>query len=669
MHTRSLLRSVLATAPLLAVALTGCEPNNANDMPEDIALRSFNNCSQLRDYAEEVVLEQLIMSRYGWGWYGMMEDGDVAADAPTSNSDGPDDYTTTNVQEEGVDEIDIVKTNGTEIFHAEGQELQIVKSWPAEDAALLATLDMGEWIRGLFLRDDTLLVLSWFYDEDEAFSDRYWGGTRVSFVDVSDPTDPEVTRNVDIEGWLADGRLIDEDAYLVINTWLPIPQEAWELLWDENLGLPEMDWDADEEEQDRIRDEARAILSPLVHDIVSDLDISDLMPLYRDQEVGAADADVVPLLQCNDVYRPADTAQFSMMSIVHIDLDDGDLDATGVMADGWTVYASRDNLYVAQTSWWWWWGWGDLDLDTYIHKFELGDEPVYAAAGKVDGWLLDQFSMSEYDGYLRVASTETDWWWGTGEDEGGNLVTVLEDQDGTLTEVGSVRDIAPGEHITGVRMMGDVGYVVTFEWIDPLWVVDLSDPTDPELKGELELPGFATYMHPLGDDHLISVGYAGTPQGTITGVAINLYDVSDENNPTLADHFAVDSDDWSYSEALWDHHAFTYHRDVLSIPIYTYDYDEVYGYWEGFSGLLVLKITADDGIEELGRVDHKDLVADSECYYDYGCYDDYWYAWMRRSVYIEDNLFSISNYGMKVNELMDPDVEIAKVLYHPAAIQ
>jgi uncharacterized secreted protein with C-terminal beta-propeller domain len=665
MHTRTLLRSALA-APLLAMALTGCEGNNANDMPEGIALRSFNNCGQLRDYAEEVVLEQLIMSRYGWGWYGMLED-DMGGDAPTNESSGPDDYTTTNTQEAGVDEIDIVKTNGTHIFHAEGDKLQTVKSWPVDDAELVSTLDMGEWIRGLFLYEDTILVLSWFYDEEEAFSDRYWGGTRFSFVDVSDPSNPEITRHIDIEGWLADGRLIEENAYLVINTWLPIPQEAWELLWSEDVDLPEPNYE-DEDEQDRIRDEARAILSPLVHAIVDDLEIADLVPLYRDQEIGAADADIEPLLECSDVYRPAETAQFSMSSIIRVDLEDHELDATAVMADGWTVYASKDNLYLAQTSWWWWWGWGDLDLDTNIHKFELGDEPEYVAAGQVDGWLLNQFSMSEYDGYLRVASTETDWWWGTGEEQGGNHVTVLEDQNGELTEVGSIRDIAPGERITGVRMMGDEGYVVTFEWIDPLWVVDLSDPEDPTLEGELELPGFSTYLHPLGDDHLIAVGYAGTMAGDITGMAVNLFDVSDKENPALQDQYTLDSDDWSWSEALWDHHAFTYHREVLSIPVYTYDYDEFSGYWQGFSGLLVLKVTAEDGIEEIGRVNHADLVADSDCYYDYGCYDDYWYAWMRRSVYIEDNLFSISNYGMKVNELMDPDVEIAKVLYYPAAI-
>jgi len=177
----------------------------------------------------------------------------------------------------------------------------------------------------------------------------------------------------------------------------------------------------------------------------------------------------------------------------------------------------------------------------------------------------------------------------------------------------------------------------------------------------------------MGEDHLLAIGMDGEEDGTLTGLAVNVFDVSDFENPTLAHQYTLESEGWTWSEAMWDHHAFTFHRDVLSIPAYTWDYDEVTGEYDYFSGLIAFGVDADEGIEELGRVDHRDLVEESEClyekWYDYEddvCDDWYWYASLRRSVYIEDNLFSISNYGIKVNELMDPSSEIAEVLFYPA---
>ncbi len=676
-----------STLVALALALTACKTDIAP--PSDIALRSFSSCGDLRDYAEDTILEQLVQSRYTYWYYDTAApESDGAANDDSSGRDSPSDYTTTNVQEQGVDEIDIVKTDGNHIYTVNGSELHIVKSWPIADTALVSTLDLDGWAYGLFLYEDQLAVVSWFYDET-GVTNRWWGGTRVTYVDISDRAAPRVTRSIDFEGWMADARLIDEHAYLVMNTWLPVPQAAWDLLWSDDLELPEMDWDASEADQAESREEARELLRPHIRRIVNDLPLSELLPVHRDNVVGEAPGSTEPLLGCTDVYRPAEVSHYAVMSIVRLDLDNGDLSATGVMSDGWQVYASRTNLYVAQTSWWWWWGWNDLDLTTNIHKFDLtGDKPAYVAAGQVDGWLLNQFSMSEYDGHLRVASTEFTNWWGAEPDEdSGSNVTILKDDDaGTLAEVGAVTGIAPGEQITAVRMLGDVGYVVTYLWVDPLFTIDLSDPTAPAVLGELKLPGFSTYLHPLGDDHLLAVGYAGTDEGVITGLAINVFDVSDLSAPRLAHQYTLESDDWSYSEALWDHHAFTYHRDVLSIPIYTYDYDESTGAWSGFSGMLVTHVTT-DGIEELGRVDHADLVSDSACDTGNGgggevvegsegegdvASDDtsepycYWYAWMRRSVYVEDNLFSISDYGMKVNDLDEPEIEHARVVFHPA---
>ena len=157
------------------------------------------------------------------------------------------------------------------------------------------------------------------------------------------------------------------------------------------------------------------------------------------------------MLACTDLYRPQDPSQYSTLSVLHLSLDTGAMHTTGILSDGWEVYASADNLYVAQTSWWSWWGWDELDMTSNIHRFQLDSATgaSYVGSGAVDGWLYDQFAMSEYEGLLRVVSTDQDWWWGAaddGEEQPGNNVFVLQDDgQGRLQQLGALRGIAPGD--------------------------------------------------------------------------------------------------------------------------------------------------------------------------------------------------------------------------------
>ncbi|TNE91473.1 MAG: hypothetical protein EP330_05125 [Deltaproteobacteria bacterium] len=661
-------RTALLTAPLLALALAGCEREPVGPMGEH-ALRSFESCDEVNDYMGDVILETLVSSRYG-GYWGWMED-DVAADAGAeSGGNGPSDYTTTNVQEAGVDELDIVKTDGEYIYVVEDDELIILDSWPIEDASIVSRVQLDGWARGLFLDGDKVVVFNQRYYDEQQFANRWWGGTEATFIDVSDRANPSITRKTEIEGWLTTARMIDGEVYGVVNTWLDIPQGAWELVWDEALGLPEMDWEASEAQQDRIRERARDILRPHVRRLMNRTDLDELLPLTRDTLAGDPPGQIELLHDCDELYRPAEISQHAVLSVVQFPVagDHEEMGASGVVSDGWTVYASKENLYVAQSSWWSWWGWGDMELETHIHKFDIGGEaPVYTASGSVEGWLWNQFAMSEYDGAFRVATTEFDWWWGTGEgeaDTGSNVFVMADDGAGSLAITGAVEGLAPGEQIRAVRMLGDKGYVVTFEQIDPLFTIDLSDPTNPVAVGELELPGFSAYLHPLDEDHLLAVGMAGDWEGNVQGLAVTVFDVSDFANPRVAQQLELGTEGWSWSEALWDHHAFTYHRGVLSIPATTW-LESTTGEWDYFSGLYVVSVDADH-IELLGTVDHRDLVAGSECYYDWaGACDDYWYASLRRSIYIEDNLFSLSNYGVKVNDLNAPEIELNRVYFNP----
>ena len=624
------------------------QPIPATD--RSVALQALDDCDQAHAYLVEVAVERVLEYRYNrWfipPWSGV--EGDRGA------ADVPSDYTTTNNQEQGVDELDIVKTNGTHLYATEGDTLHILRSWPAEGTAEVATVAAGDSAQGLFLRGNRVLVASHTWNGDDGFL-RNSGRARFELYDVTDPSNPRVLRTVDIEGWLVDARLIGGDLYAVVRSQIELPGKLWDLAQRNDLGLPDLPWDASDAERERILAEARAILTPHVVELMARIPIEDLLPQMRDRAAAwLPEAPIRPLLECSSLYRPAKASNWSVLSVIHLDLDEaGPVSAVGLLADGWTVYASAASLYVAQTSDWWWWGWGwtPPEMTTTIHLFELDPSlpaPIrYSASGEVDGWLLDQFALSEHDGYLRVATTEFDWWWGTTDDEEqASSVTVLTDDGwGNLRKVGHVGGLGPGERIFAVRFMGTKGYVVTFEQVDPLYTLDLSEPTRPEVVGELEVTGYSAYLHPVGDDWLLAVGMEADEEGRILGLAVSIFDVRDFTNPTLAHRYLVESGDdtWSWSEALNDHHAFTYHRGVLSIPAY------ISGAEGRFSGLLVLAVDPEEGIHELGRVDHLDLGS--------GAYD----PWMRRSVYIEDALYSLSSAGVKVNHLYNPDIELAKV--------
>lgn len=662
---------------LLALSAAACDRTPIDDPQGGSAeLKRFESCDALRDYVTDVYTETLVQSRYSYGY--MMED--AAASDGSSESDGPSDYSTTNVQELGVDEPDLVKTDGNFIYIVQDDELHILQSWPAEDTAEVGSLSLPGWSESMFLKGDRLVVFSYDYD-DRTFDDEYGYNyvTVASIIDVSDRAAPELLRELRLEGWMASARMIEDDVYMVQRSWTNMPYSLWELAWDESLGLPEMDWEASEEELAQMRAQARGTFRPLVEQQVWAMDLDELLPRYADSLPGEQ-PQAQALVSCTDIYHPEELSNPSSLSVVHFALEEGDagsdVSATSLMADGWTVYASQDNLYVAQTSWWWWWGWGDTDPETRIHRFALdGADTIYEASGSVDGWLLNQWSMSEYDGHLRVATTDLTWWWWWGaqeetEDPPANNIFVLEQTATDMDVVGEIGGIAPNEQIFTARFMGEVGYLVTFERVDPLFTLDLADPTAPRVVGELEVPGFSSYLHPLEDGYLLSVGMDGDENGNISGLSVSIFDVSDFANPRLAHRYTLESDDWSWSESLWNHHAFTLHRGVLSLPVYTWTWDELDGSYEGFSGMLVLDVDAQAGLTELGRVDHADLVRDSECRYgNYGrgCSQEewYWYAWMRRSVVIEDNLFSISDYGVKVSDLNDPSIQHARVLFNP----
>lgn len=711
---------------LALAALGACgtpDDGGAPDPENDAALRRMQSCDDVKTRLADVLTEQIVQ---GYGYRGGWAEDDLGAEAPSNGADGgsggdaPEDFTGTNNQEAGVDEIDLVKTNGTHLFVAQDRALHVVKSWPAADAEKLATVELPGWTQGLFLVEDKLVVFVQLDSSPFGGSDErgWYPAQRVVILDVANPEAPVVDRTIDLDGWLVDARLVGDEVTFVTSQYMQAPSEFWNEIYNEPFPYPEnLDWN-DPAALEQYRADLRAFYAPRIQSAVAALDLAEVLPRWRTE----AGADVESMYACEDLYAPQVLTPLSMLSVVQLDTETGELGTTGLLSDGWTVYASTQSLYVAQTSAFWW-GFHDEGL-SHIHKFDLqaGAEPDYVASGVVDGWLYDQFAMSEYDGHLRVATTDLIDWWAppeeTPEEPANNIFVLKDDGAGTLEQVGHVGGIAPGERIMAARMMGEKGYVVTFRQVDPLYTVDLSNPTDPKIVGELKMPGYSAYLHPVDANTLLAVGMAGLDTGELTGLAVTMFDVSDFADPRILHDHEVAGEGWAWSEALWDHHAFTYHRDTLTIPAFTQSYDEGTGTWSGFSGTISFTATRADGIDEIGRVDHHDLVEQSECLWDgwYGgggdvvveekpaeegetvvaeegdatspsegsggadaevppedaepydpCGWDYgWYAQVRRSVYIEDNLFTISNYGVKVNDLTDPSVEHAQVLFFPA---
>jgi hypothetical protein len=246
-------------------------------------------------------------------------------------------------------------------------------------------------------------------------------------------------------------------------------------------------------------------------------------------------------------------------------------------------------------------------------------------------------------------------------DEQANNLIVLRESAGALEVVGGIRGLAPEERIYSARFIGPKAYVVTFRETDPLYTFDLSNPEEPQVLGELKIPGFSTYLHPFGDDHLIGVGRDGDDDGRIFGVQLQLFDVADPTDPQRTHRVVIDQGDgWSSSEAEYDHRAFTFfaRSNLLALPITLQDYNAPEGPYRHFSGMIVYRVSVDNGFEEVGRVSHSGLARDAycermvadgsvtedECGWEYG-----WWTSMRRSVFADDWFYAILTVGVTVS--------------------
>jgi len=692
----SLLAAVIAVVPVASARRIAPVAGGGQ------ALIAQSSCDEAGDRILDWAAYWAVQAHFGNQWR-YLRGAEVDASAPTvakgepsPGGGAPGHVTGTNLQERGVDEADMVKTDGKYVYIVSGREVVIAKSWPARNAHIVARYQLPAQVtpQQLFLAGDRLVVLSYVYEQDkittrgDRIANNVFYGTRMTVLDIADRARPRLLHEADVEGWMAQARMIGDDVYLVSNAAMNIPARITEKANARAEALAREIGKDDHDKLERNKERAFRVVRADLERAFGTVSLASAMPRERHRAAGGPMSALRPMYGCQELLVPRGGSQLGTLNLVHFDIDrPADLDAVGLMASGWTIYASPDALYAAMPSYGWsyFWGWGpsiapEESNTTHIHKFALdGGRPRYVASGTVRGHVNNQFSMSEYKGHLRIATTDQGWGWGGERADPGNHLFVMATRGSRLRQVGAIEDLARGERIYAARMMGDKGYLVTFRQTDPLFTLDLSDPERPRVAGELEINGFSSYIHPLDGDHLLTIGQDATKEGRVLGVHVQLFDVSNPAHPRRTAHARLtDRDGWSYSAAQWDHHAFTYdpHTGVLGVPMMSY----AGGPEKTFLGLVLMKVSK-DGFEELGRISHAriaEITRERECAVDmdespWQCTQNApqdWRSQIVRSIVMDGTIFTISQLGMQASDIARPGKAIAQVVFarQPAAV-
>ena len=660
-------------------------------------LKKFSSVEEIRDYLDKSARERGYYGGYFGGIRGVamgIAEEAVSAEVPLAKTavaeQGAADYSQTNIQVEGVDEADFVKNDDKYIYILSQDKLVIVDAYPAEDAKILSKTEVDGNPMNLFVNRDRLVIFSVLNDETYVIPEynyipmpRYSPATHAYVYDISDRKDPELIKDFSINGNYFDSRMIDDyiyfisqDAVYYYNNIIELPVVRAQ---GERLFVPEVYY-FDNPEQDFVfhtvasfnieeADEINANTfmmgySNTLYVSRDNIYISYQKNLpytyYKEHNEKRFYEAIVPLLpsgirdEINEIKSDDDLNSYerwqkisSLLENMYNNMDKDEKEKL-VEKINEAVEEYETKLEIERRK-------------TVIHKIAIDRGEIdYKAKGEVLGYLLNQFSLDEFDDNLRVATT-IELWTTRGSKQYNNVFVLDEDME----VIGKLEEIAQDERIYSTRFIGDRLYMVTFKRIDPLFVIDLSDPEDPEILGELKIPGYSDYLHPYDEDHIIGIGKETSDNEwggiSIKGVKVALFDVSDVNKPKVIDSYEI-GEAGTDSEALQEHKAFLFDKEknILVIPIREVKgeqkYDPQYGYYRQkvWQGAYVFGLTPEDGIELKGRVSHSELDED------YGWYYGSPYA-VRRSLYMDNVLYTVSSKRIVMNSLDDVDEEINEI--------
>lgn len=598
-------------------------------------------------------LLSLVQGNIGGGYYTEMDinggwGSGIPVPAATPAPGGPKDYSTVNNQVEGVDEADVVQTDGDYIYQVNKNRIIVARAYPANELEIVNEIKFtedGSFTPSQLLMGDKKLIVIGYRTETAIITPTppvgtplpsgvtatpyrvspytvYKAVTKAIIFDIKDKTTINRIREIEIEGNCFSSRKIGSYLYLIANKQI--------------LGV-------------------------------------DDKPVYFDSRQG----DIRTIGLDSIRYFP-EAVRSNYMSIVGFNVDEPNskVYVSSYLGGGRNMYVSQNNIYVAETNYF-------LrpvtfaadspgvlrdkttpnrnSQDTLVYKFAMENGNVtFAGKGEVPGAILNQFSMDEYNGYFRIATT-------LGNVIGGGSANNLYIADKELKVTGKIENIAPGEKIYSTRFMGDRGYMVTFRKIDPLFVFDLKDPSNPAILGKLKIPGYSDYLHPYDENHIIGFGKdtIESSYGTFAwyqGMKVALFDITDVNNP-VEKFKEIIGDRGTDSELLVNHKAllFSKSKNLMAFPVTLKEIPEdikksteeqssspQYGSFT-FQGAYVYNIDLENGFKLKGRITHipqEDYIRYGQSYHR----DD---NYVERAMYINDTLYTLSKGKIKANKLDD----------------
>lgn len=627
------------------------------------SLSAFAGCNALLRHVKDHALK--VVTPYGLPFSGNgvgqrvaagMVTADAAMAAPSASSESSSvgagtssasaqksagvDYSGTNIQEAGVDEPDLLKSDGNRLVTVAKGKLQIIdisKDTPRTLGSMELLLEDGMFQE--LLIDENRVVL--FGNRHPAVNYRSAPGRMqtatsvVRVVDIADPATPKTVSTLNIDGQYVSARMVGGVVRMVVNTdpqGPPMPATNM----DQNF------------------DETRALAANKA--AIARSTVDQWLPTYTLERPGQNPV-TKPVAPCAAVLRPQEFAGLGTVSVMTIDPKDPQpANPACVLGGGSIVYASPENVYVATQRWEFQrMAVGDIGpggagsgmapsrpvdpkasmADTELHQFAIpgGNPAEYVASGQIQGTILNQFSMSEHKGFLRLAATTR---FGDGRTE-STVHALQANDDAKLVSVGKLGGLGhEGETIHSVRFIGDRGYVVTFRQTDPLYVIDLADPRKPVARGELQVPGFSSYLHPLSDTVLIGVGQGSGEQGG-RGLQLSLFDVADPARPVRTANVVLPN---VGSEAQNDHHAFLWWAPTNQLVLPTVSYEQQTG--KQATGASVFNVDPKGGFGPPRLVSHDEHFQGDELYTA---------APVRRSMVVGSRLLTLSDGGLRTSDL------------------
>lgn len=557
------------------------------------------------------------------------------------------DFSTTNVQVQGVDEADIVKTDGEYIYRVDSSRLIVAKAQPADNLSVVTKVNFGAsgfspiemYVDGQFLTligqanrqismgqpgsGPEIRGRSLIAPEAPA---EYQNTVKVMVFDLADKRSLKKVREAEIEGNYVSSRKVGSALYIVANKYLDI----------------------------------YSILN-------ESTDTGRALPFYRDSGFSKK----IRHLDYRQIQYLPEGAEPSYLMVAGLNLaqPNQELTVKAYLGAGQNIYASTENLYIAAVK-------PTADpagQTTAVYRFALdGGRAEHKASGAVPGNILNQFSMDEHSGHFRIATTQQNFSPTDNVNQTNNLFVLNQD----LSITGKIENIAPGERIYSVRFIGERAYMVTFKNVDPLFVIDLKDPAAPKILGELKIPGYSDYLHPYDENHIIGFGkdtietdaMPGSPNSSVAyyqGLKIAVFDVSDVARPVEKFKTVIGARGTD-SELLQNHKAllFSKEKKIMAFPVTLMEKTEkpidqdspglgsrleqrdnvtAYGSF-AFQGIYVFNIDLTKGMELRGRITHRDQSSQNREWYDDNQRAD-------RALYIGDTLYTTSNAFLKANDL------------------